>query len=123
MLCLNMEMRNYTISKMKKRRNPDKYNLLNLEQLHEIAYCLDKPEWIAELTEKYNEMNNFPQMNCCICLMDKCETEMVKMRKKVDGISTNSCACNTDICCDCIKLISNKCPTCRTQFNSCCWLK
>jgi len=120
---LNMECRNFTISKLKKRNHPDTFNLLSLEQFHEIAYCLDKPEWIDEMTAKYNEINNFRQMNCCVCLMDKCETEMCKMRKKEDGKWVDGCACKTDMCETCIKLIGNKCPTCRAQFTAYAWIK
>jgi len=113
---------NITIEKLEKRTN-DHYTLLNLEQFHELLYCLDKEEWVNYSTEWYNQRNPFTQLNCCVCLMDKCETEMAKMYKKVDGKWVNNCACNTDICGDCIKLIGNKCPTCRTIFTAYNWVK
>jgi hypothetical protein len=118
----HIELRHYTISKLKKRNNPDTNNLLSLEQLHELAYLLDKPEWIAELTQKYNESNPFTKTDCCICMVSKCETELTKMRIKVFENWENSCNCNIDMCVDCITKI-NKCPTCRTGFTHFGWVK
>ena len=122
-LLYNMKKLNFTFEKVKKRNQPDQYNLLNLEQGKELLHILDKSALIPELEAKYAELNPFSQLNCCVCLMDKCETEMAKMRKKVDDIWVNSCACNTDICGECIKLIGNKCPTCRSQFTAFAWVK
>ena len=122
-LYLNMECRNFTISKLKKRNHPDTYNLLSLEQFHEIAYCMDKPEWIEELTAKYNEINSFIQVNCCICMEDRCETEMAKMCKKVDGKWVDGCECKINMCIGCVKKLEKKCPTCRAQFTNYSWVK
>jgi len=121
-LLFNIKKLNFTFEKVKKRNHPDQYNLLNLEQGIELLHILDKSALIPELEAKYAELNPFIQLNCCICMEDKCETEMCKMRIKVGETSQNSCDCNTDICGECIKLIT-KCPTCRTQFTHRSWVK
>jgi hypothetical protein len=122
-LLIQLRNLNFTFEKVIKRNRPDQYNLLNLEQGKELLYILEKEHLIPELEAKYAELNPFTQLNCCVCLMDKCETEMAKMRKKVDDIWVNGCACNTDICGECIKLIGNKCPTCRSPFTAFTWVK
>jgi hypothetical protein len=121
-LLYHLNKLHYTFEKVKKRNHPDQYNILNLEQGKELLYILDKGDLIPELEAKIAELNPFTQLECCICLTSKCETEMCKMRIKVGENYQNCCACNTDICGECIKNIT-KCPTCRTQFTHRSWVK
>jgi hypothetical protein len=122
-LLIQLRNLNFTFEKVIKRNRPDQYNLLNLEQGKELLYILEKEHLIPELEAKIAQLNPFIQLNCCVCLEDKCETEMCKMRIKVGDTYQNSCKCNTDICGECIKLIGNRCPTCRTQFTNRSWVK
>jgi hypothetical protein len=113
---------NYTFEKVKNRQNPERNQLLNLEQGIEFLYILDKEDLIPEFKAKFAELNPFTQLECCICMDTKCETEMGIMRRKIGNIYQNSCECKTDICGVCLYKIS-KCPTCREGFTGFKWVK
>jgi hypothetical protein len=113
---------NFTFEKVKNRNDPDRNQLLNLEQGIELLCILDKEVLIPEFEAKFAELNNFTQLECCICLTSKCETEMCKMRRKIGDVYQLSCECKTDICGECIQKI-HICPTCREEFTHRTWVK
>jgi hypothetical protein len=106
----------------KKTSRSKKYTFLEKNELVDVAILLGFCEAeLKSLELMWEEANShYKKLNCNICLIDKCETEMgiLATRTIPNNKLVQSCKCKYDICMDCCSKIYS-CPLCRVSTQTC----